>query len=291
LKNKDEFSSFHPIINFIYFAFVLFFSMSLMHPVFLLISLLASLFYAKSFKKVPKYMLVMVVSAAILNPVFNHEGITILFYLHSGNPVTLESLIYGFFSSCMLFCVMLWFLCFNEVISSDKFIYLFGKIMPSLSLILSMSLRFVPHFVKQFQIVSEAQYCIGIDLQEKKALKKLKNAFTIFSIMLTWSLENAIETADSMKSRGYGLKGRTAFSIYKFEKRDKKMLIWLIFCDICLLFAWKKKILFFRYYPSIKMSESPFLWLFLLLYALLCFTPLLINRKANKQWNSLQSKI
>ena len=41
-------------------------------------------------------------------------------------------------------------------------------------------------------------------------LQRLKNAITILSIMVTWALENAIETADSMKSRGYGLPGRTA---------------------------------------------------------------------------------
>ena len=34
---------------------------------------------------------------------------------------------------------------------------------------------------------------------------------TILSIMVTWCLENAIETADSMKSRGCGLPGRSAF--------------------------------------------------------------------------------
>ena len=36
--------------------------------------------------------------------------------------------------------------------------------------------------------------------------------------------ENAIETSDSMRSRGYGLKGRTAFSIYHFTRKDKYVL-------------------------------------------------------------------
>lgn len=53
--------------------------------------------------------------------------------------------------------------------------------------------------------------------------------------MVTWALENAIETADSMKSRGYGLRGRTAFSIYRMEDRDKYALGWLGFCGMYLL--------------------------------------------------------
>lgn len=40
------------------------------------------------------------------------------------------------------------------------------------------------------------------------------------SIVVTWALENALDTADSMKSRGYGLPKRTAFSLFRFTLRD-----------------------------------------------------------------------
>ena len=39
MPNRDAFSSYHPVINFMYFALVLVFSMFFMHPVSLLISL------------------------------------------------------------------------------------------------------------------------------------------------------------------------------------------------------------------------------------------------------------
>ena len=71
------------------------------------------------------------------------------------------------------------------------------------------------------QTVSEAQTCIGRDTKNGSVFRRVGNAIKIFSIMVTWSLENAIETADSMRSRGYGLPGRTAFSIYRFDDRDK----------------------------------------------------------------------
>lgn len=32
---------------------------------------------------------------AVMNPVFNHQGVTILFYLNNGNPITKESILYG----------------------------------------------------------------------------------------------------------------------------------------------------------------------------------------------------
>ena len=162
--------------------------------------------------------------AALVNPAFNHEGQTILTYLPSGNPLTLESMFYGVAAAVMLASVVLWFSSYNEVMTSDKFVYLFGRVIPALSLVLSMALRFIPKFKAQMQVVSEAQACIGRDTKNGSVFRRVSNAIKIFSIMVTWSLENAIETADSMRSRGYGLPGRTAFSIYRFDDRDKNVL-------------------------------------------------------------------
>lgn len=215
---------------------VIAFTMFFMHPVSLGISLGAALAYAvylrgrKAIRFSLVFMLPMMVMAALINPAFNHEGATLLTYLPSGNPLTLESILYGLAAAAMLAAVVTWFSCYTAVMTSDKFVYLFGRIIPALSLVLSMALRFVPKFQAQFHVVSEAQRCIGRDVSDGGVIRRIRNAVTIFSIMLTWSLENAIETADSMKSRGYGLPGRTAFSIYRFDDRDKMALGWLLYC-------------------------------------------------------------
>jgi hypothetical protein len=96
-------------------------------------------------------------------------------------------------------------------------------------------LRFIPKFKTQLQAVTDAQKSIGRDISEGSLWHRTKIAITVLSIMVTWALENAIETADSMKSRGYGLKGRTAFSIYRFDDRDKMALLFLGFCGLYLL--------------------------------------------------------
>ena len=46
MRNRDTFSSCHPIINFLYFVLVLGFTMFFMHPVSLVISLLSALAYS-----------------------------------------------------------------------------------------------------------------------------------------------------------------------------------------------------------------------------------------------------
>ena len=269
--------------------------MFFMHPVSLFISLASSLAYAiylngrKAVRFSLVYMLPMMLVAAIVNPAFNHEGMTILTYLPTGNPLTLESIVYGVAAAVMLASVITWFSCYTAVMTSDKFVYLFGRIVPALSLVLSMTLRFVPKFKAQLHVVSEAQRCVGRDVSDGGMLERLKNAITIFSIMVTWSLENAIETADSMKSRGYGLPGRTAFSIYRFDDRDKTALCWLCFCGFYIFAGWMAGGLNWRYYPTIKgMLTGAFPISFQLVYLALCLTPVILNGMEDRKWKHLQ---
>lgn len=298
MKNKDAFSGYHPLVNFLYFGLVIGFSMFFMHPVCLFISLFGSVAYHMnlngngSFRFFIRYALPVMLLTALVNPAFNHRGMVILCYLPTGNPLTLESILYGIAAAVMLVSVLLWFSCCTAVMTSDKFIYLFGRVIPSLSLVLSMTLRFVPKFRAQFACVKEAQAGMGNDTSNGSLLKRLKAAAACFSIMVTWSLENAIETADSMKSRGYGLQGRTAFSVYTFTERDKAVLLWLAFCGLYLLSGSLSGGLYWRYFPNIKGElTAPLTISFEVVYFLLCLTPVMINGREEKQWKSLQSKI
>ncbi len=297
MEHRDAFSSCHPTVSFLYFGLVLVFTMFLMHPVSLVISLGCATAYSvalngrRAARFSLRYMLPMMVMAAVVNPVFQHEGVTILTYLPGGNPLTLESIVYGVAAAVMLAAVMTWFSCYSAVMTSDKFIYLFGRVIPALSLVLSMTLRFVPLFQAQLHVVVEAQRCVGRDVSQGPVLQRLRNAVTIFSILLTWSLEHAIETADSMKSRGYGLPGRTAFSIYRFDDRDRAALAWLCCCGVYVLCGWAQGGLAWRYYPSLKgAAAAPFPVSFQLVYLALCLTPLLLNGKEDRTWTRLQSK-
>ena len=162
---------------------------------------------------------------AIVNPALITTRVTPLLCWKMGNAVTLEAILYGLSLAVVLGVSLTWFSTYNLVMTSDKFIYLFGKIIPASSLILSMVFRFVPKFQSQLQLVRQGQKSIGRDMENGRLWQKIRYALTTFSIMITWSLENAIDTADSMKARGYGLKGRTAFAPYRFDKRDVVLLI------------------------------------------------------------------
>lgn len=288
---NDAFSRYHPLVNFLFFTLVLVYSMVLMHPVCLAVSLAGAIWYAvvlngpKAVRFSLKVTLPVLLLAAVVNPAFNHAGVTLLCYLPSGNPLTLESILYGLAAGAMLCAVLMWFVCYNAVMTSDKFVYLFGRVIPALSLVLSMTLRFVPRFKAQLDTVRQAQFCIGRDVSTGSVWQRARKAITIFSIMVTWALENAIETADSMKSRGYGLKGRSSFALYRMEERDRFALLWLGFCGLYLFCGCLAGGLKWWYFPALQgVTAAPMTISFYLVYLALCLTPVILDRREARVW-------
>ena len=297
-KMQDRFAKYHPLVNFLYFTLVIGFSMVLTHPIAQVISLACAILYAvqtegkKAVRFTLKWCLPIMLLTAFMNPAFSHEGVTTLLYFPTGNPLTLESILYGVSAGVLLATVMLWFANFSRVVTSDKFIYLFGRIIPAMSLVLSMTLRFIPKFKSQLQLTVDAQKSIGRDISEGSLWHRIKIAVTVLSIMITWSLENAIETADSMKSRGYGLQGRTAFSIYRFDDRDKLAMLFLGFCGFFLLAGTMIDAFGFLYFPRIRyVGVNTVTLAFEFVYFALCIMPVVLNGAEERKWKAIHSKM
>jgi len=285
---RTAFSRYHPAVSLLYFAFTIGFAMFLTHPVCLAISFVCAFGYSTALlgkKALRFYLLPLLLLTALANPLFSHEGVTILTYLPNGNPLTMESILFGLSAAFMLMTVVTWFSCFNKVMTSDKLVYLFGRVLPSLSLILAMALRFVPRFAAQAKAIAAAQTCIGRDVSSGNIIQRAKHGIKILSILITWALENAIDTADSMKSRGYGLPGRRAFSIYRIETRDKIALLFLLMCGSLVIAGAIAGQLRFHFYPAIGGSKFG-VWQagLLAIYVAPCGLPLWAGGREAMQW-------
>lgn len=223
-----SFSSLHPLVLIVYFLSILVVSMFSTNPVLLFISLVGGMMFfcmmnsKKAFLSDLAFYIPMFLLIAIINPLFSHNGVTPLFFMN-GNPVTLEAILYGGNIALMLLAVVYWCKCYSEIMTTDKFLYLFGKAIPKLALVLSMALRFIPLFREKHREFRVVQGASGL-YDKKGFVNKIMCELKVFSALVTWSLENSVDTALSMKARGYGLKGRTHFSMYKFRKRDGIML-------------------------------------------------------------------
>ena len=292
MAKAEQFLSCHPWVNFLYFALVLLFSVFLMHPGCLMVSLVTALLYSAmlrgwdALRQSLRWLLPAALLAALINPAFTHKGITVLTYLPSGNPLTLESIVYGLAAAAMLAAVLVWFTCWNRVLTTDKLVCLFGSIAPALSLLLSMTLRFVPRFRDQMRAVLAAQQDLNGHPTREPVLHRIKRGSRALSILVTWSLEHAIETADSMKGRGYGLPGRTAFTIYRLDRRDRILLVWLSVLGGCVALGWITGALSYVYYPALTGSWSLGTAGALLAYLALCLTPCILERRERKLWQS-----
>ncbi len=287
----NEFEKFHPFVNFMYFFAVLGFSMVFMHPAALVISLISGFSYSVILKgrKNLLYVLPLVLLTALINPLLNHRGMTVITFLPNGNPITYEGVLYGTASAVMLWSVLCHFFCFNKIMTSDKIIYLFGKILPSLSLILSMILRFIPRFRAQFQSVYRAQSFLETDPSTKKLIHKIKRGIKTFSAMVTWSLEGSVDTADSMRCRGYGLPNRSAYSNFRIEKRDVGAIFYITALSAYIIYNGVRKTLYFKYFPVIKGGN--FNICVFIAYFMLFMFPIIIEIREVIRWKKLKSKI
>lgn len=294
MKN-DTFSGYHPGVNLAFFVCALGMTMFITQPVYLAISLLSGCAYQlylqgwRGMLRQVGYLLPILLGMAVLNPLFNHEGLTILWYLPNDNPVTLEAICYGLAAAAMMGAGIVWFNCCNVVFTSDKIIYLFGRVIPAMSLLISMTLRFVPRFKNYLQNVLRTQQAI---YTPQSMGQKLRQALSAFSATVSWAMEQSIISADSMKSRGYGIAGRTAFSIYRFDQRDGTALLVLAVLCVGAVIPCLNGAVSWNYYPCLSgRLLGPVQTLGYLCCCGMYLLPLLIDLMEDRKWSFLRSRI
>ena len=175
--------------------------------------------------------------------------------------------------------------------TQDKFLFLFSKTIPKTALVLSMAIRFIPVFKRQIKNISAVQKAMGL-YSSKSYVDKLRSSVRVFLSIVTWSLENAVDTARSMRARGYGIKGRTSFSLFKFTLRDAAVLLFSVLMFVFVIFGIRSKYVYFVFYPS--MSRLPLTARAVCVYtvyAALSFLPFIVEVKESLKWKYYVSKI
>ena len=306
---ETAFTKYHPVVNFIFFITAIVMTVVIFHPAALAVSLAASVASAVKFsgKKAVKYFFafpffVMILSM-ILNPLFVHKGLTVLFYIGE-SPVTVEAFAYGACTAMMVGAVIMWSYCYTQIMTSDRFMAVFGKIAPSTSLVFSMILRFLPRARRQAGKIASAQELLYVpaesaesgkptegqtpEEQTKKA--KIKKGIRVMSVLTTWALENSIDTADSMRARGYGLAGRTMYR--KYRTRPADIICGALIMALLAASVWAKAsgVWDFYCYPEIEFGGKPVLPACILLGAAYA-VPLVIEVWEDIKWTRSLSKI
>ena len=225
----DAFSKRHPLVNFTFFLGAIGFGVVIQHPVYLAAGFLCGTTYylllngRKGLKMLLALVPLFLIMTAI-NPLFNTYGATLLFYVF-GRPYTLEALYYGMAIAAVFVVMLIWFGCYNAVLTSDKFTSLFGNMIPALSLLLVMVLRMIPNLMRKARQFAGARKSIGKGSGDNATNKeKITDGMTILSALTDWALEGGVVTGDSMRSRGYGSAKRTSFVVYRMTGIDSFLL-------------------------------------------------------------------
>ena len=290
------FSRLHPLPLFTYFIIMLLFSMFLRNPVIVALSLLGSGAFAATLtdkrEKLSdlKFYIPLSLLITVTNPLYSHNGRTPLFFVN-GNAFTLEAIEYGVFIAAMIIAVLLWSKSYSKIVTSDKFLYLFGRAAPKTALILSVALRYVPILKRQAEKTRAAQKTLGLYSTGSIADNVVSGA-KVYSSLVGWSIENAVETGRHMRSRGWGRGKRTCFSVFRFRASDGVFLGFTLLAAVLLGLSASRGLLAFSFYPTptpLPVTALPVAAY--ICFGALAFLPFLIETEENIRWNCLRSKI
>lgn len=289
-KMKIGLRGLHPLAAFMFFFAAFLLTLMTQHPLFTCISFLCAALLdirnrkKRAIKTLFGFLLPLTLFITAFNVLFAHYGVTVLFTLKSGNNVTLESLVCGAVYGFRTACLILWLFCFNEIVDEDKFIYLFSRFTPRLALVISMVLRFVPLFSQRAAEIEKARRAIGIDTKSGSFINRIRAAVHNVSILIGWSLEHAIDTANSMTARGYGLKKRKNCVRYSFHPFDAVLIVLSIFSFVLTLVL--RESIYADYNPVIYIEAfSPQSVAVFAAFFVLCILSLIFDLTEEKTWS------
>lgn len=294
--HKHFFKHSHPFVFCCYYLLMLLIAMSTTNPIIIMTCFLGSLSFRigqlTNKKKTSIWFPLLIVGIiTVTNPLFVHRGGTILFFFLN-KPITLEAFIYGFFMGLMIASVIYLFQNFQESVDVEQFFYLFGRSLPKSTMILTMIFRFIPLFQEYYIELSQVQKTVNLS-QNRTFKEKADSGFDLFGHFFSWTLENAMDTADSMKARGYSVTSRSSRLSFSWRPKDSLYLLGIIGTSCLFILFLINEGDSFRYYPYM---ESIFLlvetnWLSYVSIAVFAFLPIINHMKEVVIWTILQSKM
>ena len=203
---------------------------------------------------------------------------TVIGYNNVGNSITLEAIVYGCVLGFTAATVLMWLSCVHSVFTADKVVYLFGRISPHLALFLSILLRMVPRIKNEARKINTAQKGIGLGADQGGIIRRIRNWIRIFSMMISWTIDAFATASDSMRSRGSLLSGRRAFSIYRWDNRDRTYVVVLFFFLAVTVMARMLSQTGMKFSPRLVMPPvTAVSFVFYACYAALCLMPFILE--------------
>ena len=217
-ESVGAFSMSHPAVPALYMVLTLGLTMFSMQPVLIALSLAGGLAYGLATRGAARtlgalrWQLPVILIIAVLNPLFSASGSTELFRIGM-RAVYLESMVYGLCMGGLFVASVLWFEAAASMLEYDKVLALFGNAAPVVALMISMCMRLIPQFLRRGRTVLAVQN--AIDVPGRAPTDPVRSRLRASSVLMGWGMEDSLERADAMRSRGWGAASRrTTYARY-----------------------------------------------------------------------------
>ncbi|WP_043932241.1 energy-coupling factor transporter transmembrane component T [Bacillus sp. EB01] len=220
----------HPLTAFVYYAGALALLILFQHPAFLLagfVGVLTLNYVQDCFRGLRRWLVFLLTSGLLIlfiNPLFNERGRHVLFEIGT-HRITLEAATLGAMSALSIMGIIAIFVSYNEIMTPNKLLFLFARVAPQFAVLLMLTLRFIPLMRRRLEEISSVQASKGISLKSGTIWERAKNGMSFIQTLLVFALEEAIQTADSMKARAYGTGRRSAYHHFRFKSLDRVTLL------------------------------------------------------------------
>ena len=233
------FATCHPVVPAVYVAVTLVLTMACMQPVLIGLSLLGALSFSCTVRGVAptmgmlRWQIPVIILISLVNPLFSASGSTELLRI-GAHAVYAESLAYGASMGALFVASVTWFMGAAELLPFDRVMALLGNAAPTVTLMISMAMRLIPRFVRQGKTIDSVQRvarsCAFASFagQSPRADRHLdlRLRLRLSSVLMGWTMEDSLETADAMRARGWGAAARrTTYTRFRFGARDAWALV------------------------------------------------------------------
>ena len=278
------FSMSHPAVPALYMVLTLGLTMFSMQPVLIALSLAGGLAYGFATRGAARtlgalrWQLPVILIIALVNPLFSASGSTELFRI--GMRAVYLSMVYGLCMGGLFVASVLWFEAAASMLSYDKVLALFGNAAPVVALMISMCMRLIPQFLRRGRTVLAVQD--AIDVPGRAPADPVRSRLRASSVLMGWGMEDSLERADAMRSRGWGAATRrTTYARYRLGRGDVAALVGLAaFGAAAVAVAWVATTQY-SFYPQLSVPAP---WPGYVVYAAWMALPCVLHAVGEKRF-------
>ncbi len=275
----------HPAVPALYMVLTLGLTMFSMQPVLIALSLAGGLAYGFATRGAARtlgalrWQLPVILIIALVNPLFSASGSTELFRIGM-RAVYLESMVYGLCMGGLFVASVLWFEAAASMLEYDKVLALLGNAAPVIALMISMCMRLIPQFLRRGRTVLAVQD--AIDVPGRAPADPARSRLRASSVLMGWGMEDSLERADAMRSRGWGAATRrTTYARYRLGRSDVAALVGLaLFGAAAVAAAWAATTQY-SFYPQLSVPAP---WPGYIVYAAWMVLPCVLHAIDEKRF-------